>query len=197
MRDKAILGFALLGLILATSLVLPLQEAKGYSLLGWRWSYSKAKSLYYWVDSYLWTYFDGLAFWYAARSWERLVNGEVPQFFEVSYGEDITIFSYDGGNNGELAGCWSAYFWNGYYYEIYHSNIRVNKYYIETGYYYCFQQKQRVSAHEFGHTLGLADLAAPPDIYWLMYKYEVYGQTGVYTPQSDDINGLRAIYGNG
>ena len=60
----------------------------------------------------------------------------------------------------------------------------INDYYGTSG-----NHLQAVVGHEFGHALGLGHSS---DCNALMYTYPY--TCGVYTPQTDDVNGLNAVY---
>jgi hypothetical protein len=55
---------------------------------------------------------------------------------------------------------------------------------------------QNVGTHELGHTLCLADLYSGGDSAKTMYGYVSYGETYKESLHSDDINGIKAIYGS-
>jgi PKD repeat protein len=55
---------------------------------------------------------------------------------------------------------------------------------------------QNVGTHEFGHSVGLADLYAAADSEKTMYGYSSKGETKQRTLEQDDINGIIYLYGN-
>lgn len=74
-----------------------------------------------------------------------------------------------------------------------HSDL--NSYYTA---YYAGTQRQSVAAHEFGHAFGLShsNQSVCPGMPLMDGTTSVrWGQCGVYTPQSDDVNGINHIYG--
>jgi len=169
--------------------------AQGYTLTNFRWTDETVADLRYTYDSYLDQKWTGPVFWSATGSWEYHVDG-VPDFTEVSSGEDISIESWESYENGVLA-YWQPvdYQWNGVFYWLYYSVIKINTWYIEECYYTCDEHRQRIAAHELGHALGLGDLYGTFDEFKLMYGWDNYVDTGIYDPKDDDINGLWAIYG--
>lgn len=54
---------------------------------------------------------------------------------------------------------------------------------------------QNIAAHEFGHWLQLNDLYSATDSYKTMYGYAAKGETVKRTLHSDDISGIKHIYG--
>jgi len=54
---------------------------------------------------------------------------------------------------------------------------------------------QNVGTHEFGHSVGLADLYAAADSEKTMYGYSGKGETKKRTLDQDDINGIIYLYG--
>jgi len=62
---------------------------------------------------------------------------------------------------------------------------------------YSGPETQSVAAHELGHTIGLGDVTTNTNgTRQLMYYYTPtrWGQWGINTPQTDDVNGIKAIY---
>lgn len=78
----------------------------------------------------------------------------------------------------------------GYFSTTLTTDIQINHYYTQG---YTSDETRSVTGHELGHALGLAHNSGP----YLMDPYTSvrYGEYGVYTPQTDDINGAEALYG--
>lgn len=122
----------------------------------------------------------------AANSWN---NAPVKPDFGM-YGmpavHDIGCVKNNYGANG-----WAGYTFDYIPYNLYitHSDVKWNSYYMDN---YSALKKQSVCCHEYGHTLGAAD---SDYMYCIMY-YTIQGfdQTGIYTPQSDDIAGVNYHY---
>mgnify|MGYP005841618523 CR=1 FL=1 len=55
---------------------------------------------------------------------------------------------------------------------------------------------QNVGTHEYGHSVGLADLYAAVDSEKTMYGYSAKGETKKRTLDQDDINGIIYLYGS-
>lgn len=128
----------------------------------------------------------------ASASWEDIVDSDTPDWHEVTSGSyEVYITDYEDAN-GYL----------GYTYNdpeegpIYDSSIIwINDWYIDQSYYEDTNHFQWLLGHEMGHVQGLAhetDYGATV----LMYPYDnAYLDYGVYTPQSDDEDGIEDLYG--
>lgn len=68
--------------------------------------------------------------------------------------------------------------------------------YLNTFYTFNYGQGriQSVCAHEIGHQLGLGDVSGGACVLMNGVTSTRYGTCGVYTPQTDDINGVNAQY---
>jgi hypothetical protein len=67
----------------------------------------------------------------------------------------------------------------------------LNYYYTDS---YVANKRISVAMHEFGHGLGLADLGTSSTSLMNGYSYYRYDINGVFTPQTDDINGVNSLY---
>lgn len=70
------------------------------------------------------------------------------------------------------------------------ATAELNYYYTQN---YSRREIQSVAAHELGHVAGLGDLSSGC-ILMNLYTAVRWGQCGVNTPQSDDVNGIDALY---
>lgn len=68
----------------------------------------------------------------------------------------------------------------------------VNRYYTDD---YELNKRRSVMGHELGHMLGLAHETGA--VLMNGYTSQRYDTYGVYTPQTDDVNGINALYGGG
>lgn len=119
-------------------------------------------------------------------------NGQTsPFYFNVGYaGRRITVSN--NGNNGTIAQ--TVYFYNGSNY-LTDSDTVFNSYYTwstsgEAG----KLDVQNVMTHEFGHWLVLNDLNGGGDTEKTMYGSIGFGETKKRSLDTDDINGINAIY---
>ncbi len=74
--------------------------------------------------------------------------------------------------------------------EIRYASCAVNHFYVLN---YSADKKQSVFAHEVGHALGLADVYSGARLMHGITS-ERYDTYGVYRPQTDDIDGVNAMY---
>ncbi len=119
-------------------------------------------------------------------------------FVDWKYNSDIDFYNslsnptlYD--NNVYYSGVtWdglcSSYFSGGYFTEAY---CYLNTYYTDN---YSADKRQSVAGHEIGHAIGLADLGSSSTSLMNGYTYNRYDVNGVYTAQTDDINGVNYLY---
>jgi hypothetical protein len=148
-----------------------------YTLLGGKWNHTSLKI-------YKHTGYPELN--YAAQSWN---SAGTKIYFSVTYdtSSEIAATSYNYGNTG----------WDGAT-TLYPSSSAVpytsasvyfNEYYVAG---YGSQKRQSVMGHELGHSVGLGEaLGAVLMNPTTQGRYDWFH---VYTPQQDDINGVKAIY---
>ena len=178
---------ALVGLVPVGTFLVPVAPAEAYALLGCQ----------YGVSSATWHYATGYPppsgydtpTRNAAASWGAATRFDW-NYVDSVYAANVVIANY--GNTGwdgleEGGGC------NG-------TNnppiIRANRYDQDS---YGANKKRSVIAHEFGHALGLAHSGGPNSACGTMHlmnpaTYDRFTRCGVYTPQTDDINGTNAMY---
>jgi hypothetical protein len=127
----------------------------------------------------------------AGTSWEDIVDSDTPDWIEVTSGTyEVYISDYD-----------DAYGYLGWTYNdpstgtTDSSIIWINDWYIDQSYYTDSNHFQWLLAHEMGHVQGLAhESDFGPTV--LMYPYDAtYTSNGIYTPQSDDEDGIEDLYG--
>lgn len=71
------------------------------------------------------------------------------------------------------------------------SNAVLNYYYTRN---YSRGEIQSVAAHEFGHVAGIDDIYSGACVLMNYSTYNRWTVCGVNAPQSDDINGINALY---
>lgn len=190
MKRRAWLG-TLAGLtVILVSLLIPL-STRAYNLEGPRWpgqpSPHHCCADVYWEQDAVYSkdvigWDDGANAWTDSAAYVIFYGSNVPNIYaqdtdNSSVGWDgLTSYSWYTGDNG------IEYFNNG-------TVVTLNYYYTRN---YGTNETQSVSTHEFGHSIGLAHSSTcvimNPD------TSVRYGQCGVYTPQSDDDNGVDALY---
>lgn len=159
-----------------------LDKADAYAKEGYKWS--SPSSLSYYFGSGTSSYNQGV--WNnAVSSWNAT---STPVYFSHSEG---VIELYQVNDAYTDADGNSTVYYNSSTHLITSSKSWVNSYYV---YSYSSTKEQSVAAHELGHVLGLADLSS--SAYALMNGYtgDRYDSYGIYKPQSDDVNGVNAIY---
>jgi hypothetical protein len=114
-----------------------------------------------------------------------------PFYFNVGYsGHQIKV--QNSGNNGAPATAYISYDGSNHITDV---DVYFNSYYSwstsgEAGKY----DVKNVATHEFGHWLMLNDLYGGGDTEKTMYGYVSTGETKKRTLETDDINGINAIY---
>jgi hypothetical protein len=158
--------------------------AQGYSLLGPKWPSGIAHLTYYQgiagpntADAWSWarTVWNGspTQFWMVTQASSSSANFRLWQEEAQGSGRDgETITSYSGAN-------------------ITRSDVYLNTYYTNG---YTAAKRDSVSAHEFGHGVGLADIYGTAHIVMNGNTPNRCGSPCINTPQGDDNNGVNYLY---
>ncbi|PKM87993.1 hypothetical protein CVU83_02320 [Candidatus Falkowbacteria bacterium HGW-Falkowbacteria-2] len=171
-------------LIILVSLILLPVQTFAYSYSGIHWSTSSAS-----VDSG-----DSSipASWITpiARSMSAWNAPASPFYFYVG-SNGHKLYAQNSGNNGTPAITYYSYSGN----SLIDVDTYFNTYYPwstsgDSGYY----DVQNVLTHELGHWLVLNDLYSSQDAEKTMYGYTSLGETKKRSLDTDDINGINAIY---
>lgn len=167
------------------SLLLP-ATASAYEVWGLRFD-NDVNTMYYATS--VWPWRDALdgarAAWNTAGSKYRMWWGESPQ----------NSYAY-GANMGYYGGILAETWWADYPSSFHDGRIRFNTYHpwSLSGESHKFDV-QNVASHEMGHWGGLDDLYAGGTWDKTMYAYTATGETYKRTLESDDIAGIRYVYG--
>lgn len=167
--------------------------AYAYELLGDGEISGGIDGLQYWRDSSIYEYKDSLA--YGVQAWDGVTSEiSVTRTTTKSYSQaDCYWGAYFPSTSGIIAEC-----------ELYINSTRV--YNFDNNWYWCklkfssyeynyseldYLHRKGVACHEFGHFLGLWHNETSTSN--IMYPYG--NLCSVAVPSTDDINGVKAIYG--
>lgn len=179
-----------IGLILLASFVGGAGSSWAYSYSGYKWS---GTSVTYYVDASLpaatvTAIKSSDATWDAAGSKFRFSYGGTKSVCDGT----SQVFSYDGGSTGSV-GVTSVYA-SGSTVTMIYTNLNSH-YSLTVGGSATSYDIQNTMTHEFGHWLVLADLYSAGSSSYTMYYTESKGETKKRSLESDDKNGIKAIYG--
>jgi hypothetical protein len=189
-RKKFVFGATLAAGMLASALIVP-ASALAYNIesgCGSGWHAIHSESVFSFTNNASNPAYT--AFNTAAGEWTGTPTKVILQ---NTGGPGIITSNPDSGNTGydgiTYYSCSSGYFTNGV-------RVQVNSYYTAG---YSTNERVSVTTHEFGHALGLAHnnpstCSGRPVMYYATPGR--YTQCGIYTPQTDDINGINHIYGS-
>jgi hypothetical protein len=157
---------------------------QAYSLLGYTWD--DVDPLYSFIPNpYAMVYQD--AFRHGCNDWSNYTD-EVDIQPIYTGADDCDIYAWVANDSGVG--------WDGICTitcsgsEITYASCALNHFYASA---YSADKKQSVFAHEVGHALGLSDVYSGAVLmnYSTPQRYDTYG---VYRPQTDDIDGVNAMY---
>lgn len=184
-------------MVLLASLFLPILLSQSvlvqaHSLHGYEWTYSDVRDLDYKI-------YPNADYFYeirvstedAADSWGSVVESGCPDFNRITSDDYLIYISETDVTSGALAYTYRYPDYQTGYYTL--ANIDVNEYWFDINYYNGDgEHVQEVMCHELGHVLGLQDYSGA----YIMNPTDwIYTSLGIFEPQTDDINGVDAIYG--
>jgi len=155
-----------------------------YNLSGEKWPDNEVNDLDIWIpgyDPHKGAWGDSYSAWNAA--------GTAVHFNEVASMEqaEVIAHSYDWGDDGRDGLC-ITYTYEGI---IYFAYAHVNTHYTPS---YPYNKVRSVATHELGHSVGLDEMGTGFAVVMNYASNWRYDEWGVYTPQSDDIDGLYDLY---
>ncbi|HOX26884.1 MAG TPA: FlgD immunoglobulin-like domain containing protein [Candidatus Krumholzibacteria bacterium] len=192
MKKNSILILGLMVLLLVPSL------SHAYSYAGRKWNTNTCYFKYGRNMVSLWNPVWSVSVTAAANTWNNAGSRFrlLPNWtINAGLGRDgyNVICGLNRGNNGKLAT--TTYWYSGS--RVLEADMEFNLYYPWGNGVSGAYDRQNIATHEFGHFLVLNDLYAYADRYKTMYGYAGLGETLKRTLHSDDIAGIRYIYGVG
>lgn len=169
----------LIPVILVIFLLCP-SITSAYTLIGYKWA--SVNPLYWYMENWV-GYNTRVAFTYSLQDWNAAgtkVHFQNSASYKVYLAEvNMSGVTYDGISYVTVQGT-----------KIISDSSYLNMYYTDG---YGTNKRRSVSGHELGHSVGLGEMTAGAELMnqYTSVRYDTYG---VYTPQQDDINGVKAMY---
>jgi len=178
-------------IVIVTVTFTPVIQA--YEFLGGSWTDSDVQALGWSIENYDWRGWDvRYYFSKAADSWNHVAGYKIPYFYEVNSGEKILVKGYYEESN-VLA--YVRLYPDRWTHPYTYAKVYINVYWFDVGYYEGGEHFQFVCAHELGHVIGL-DHESDYGPIILMWENDLpYLDCGIHTPQWDDVQGVKALYG--